>query len=124
MSSSNTILFYVRDAVASVAFHSRLLGIDPVEASPGFGLFVLPGGLAFGVWSASGVEPAPTGAVGGSELGFKLGTAAEVDATHAIWKDRGAEILQPPTDLDFGRSFVALDPDGHRLRVYAMAEEM
>ena len=33
-------------------------------------------------------------------------------------------IAFPPTDLDFGRSFVALDPDGHRLRVYAVAEEM
>lgn len=27
-------------------------------------------------------------------------------------------ILQTPTDMDFGRTFVALDPDKHRLRVY------
>ena len=30
----------------------------------------------------------------------------------------GLKILQTPTDLDFGRTFVALDPDNHRLRVY------
>ena len=35
----------------------------------------------------------------------------------------GASIALPPTDPDFGRSFVALDPDGHRLRVYAIAED-
>jgi catechol 2,3-dioxygenase-like lactoylglutathione lyase family enzyme len=28
---------------------------------------------------------------------------------------------QSPTELDFGRTFVALDPDGHRLRVFAPA---
>ena len=26
-----------------------------------------------------------------------------------------------PTDMEFGRTFVALDPDGHRLRVFAPA---
>ena len=27
-----------------------------------------------------------------------------------------------PTDMDFGRTFVALDPDNHRLRVYWLNE--
>jgi predicted enzyme related to lactoylglutathione lyase len=27
--------------------------------------------------------------------------------------------LQQPTDIDFGRTFVGLDPDGHRLRVFS-----
>jgi hypothetical protein len=27
-------------------------------------------------------------------------------------------ILQPPTEMDFGRTFTAADPDGHRLRVF------
>jgi hypothetical protein len=31
--------------------------------------------------------------------------------------------VQPPTDMDFGRTFVALDPDGDRLRVFAPAGE-
>jgi hypothetical protein len=30
-------------------------------------------------------------------------------------------VLQRPVDLDFGRTFVVLDPDGHRLRVFAPA---
>ncbi len=30
-------------------------------------------------------------------------------------------IAQPPTAMDFGLTFVALDPDGHRLRVFAPA---
>ena len=34
---------------------------------------------------------------------------------------RGIEILQKPTRMDFGFTFVGLDPDGHRLRVFAPA---
>ncbi|WP_374468302.1 hypothetical protein [Ferrovibrio sp.] len=30
-----------------------------------------------------------------------------------------AAILQPPTAMDFGYTFLAADPDGHRLRVFA-----
>jgi predicted enzyme related to lactoylglutathione lyase len=43
---------------------------------------------------------------------------AAVDAAHADWCNRGIAILQEPTDLDFGRTFTARDPDGHRLRVF------
>ena len=42
---------------------------------------------------------------------------------HEAWVSRGVTIAQAPTDLDFGRTFVALDPDGHRLRVFRPAEE-
>ena len=45
--------------------------------------------------------------------------AGAVDATCADWSGRGLPSLQEPTDMDFGRTFVALDPDGHRLRVFA-----
>jgi predicted enzyme related to lactoylglutathione lyase len=47
--------------------------------------------------------------------------ATAVEATHADWSKRGLTIAQPPTRMDFGHTFVALDPDGHRLRVFAPA---
>ena len=34
-------------------------------------------------------------------------------------KASGLPIVQKPTAMDFGHTFVALDPDGHRLRVFA-----
>lgn len=120
---TNTLLLYVTDAAASTRFYTNLLDRQPVEASPTFALFILPSGLALGLWSKDGVQPAPVTAGGGCELGFKVEDGAAVDATHAEWRTKGATIALPPTELDFGRSFVALDPDGHRLRVYAIAEE-
>ncbi|RUV33858.1 drug:proton antiporter, partial [Mesorhizobium sp. M1A.T.Ca.IN.004.03.1.1] len=89
----------------------------PVEASPTFAMFILPSGLALGLWGRTGVQPAPAAAGGGCEVGFKVATADMVDRLHIEWQGKSAAILLPPTDLDFGRSFVAADPDGHRLRV-------
>ena len=86
MTDTNTILLYVTDATTSGRFYTRLLGREPVEASPTFVLFVLPSGLALGLWGKDGVEPAPAAAGGGSELGFKVASAAEVDAV------RGGEL--------------------------------
>ncbi|MBB4191739.1 catechol 2,3-dioxygenase-like lactoylglutathione lyase family enzyme [Rhizobium aethiopicum] len=123
MIDSNSILLFVTDAQKSASFYARLLGQDPVEASPTFAMFILPSGLALGLWGKAGVEPAPAAAGGGCEVGFKVATADMVDRLHAEWQGKSAAILLPPTDLDFGRSFVAADPDGHRLRVYNVAED-
>ncbi|PDS75758.1 VOC family protein [Rhizobium sp. L43] len=123
MIDSNSILLFVADAGKSASFYGQLLGQDPVELSPTFAMFILPSGLALGLWGKAGVEPAPTAMGGGCDLGFKVATADRVDTLHAEWQVKGATILLPPTDLDFGRSFVAADPDGHRLRVYTVAED-
>lgn len=116
-------LLLVADPAASTRFYADLFGIAPVEQSPTFGLFVLEGGRKIGLWSRQTVEPAPGAAAGAAEIGFRVDTDAEVDAAHADWSARGLAIALAPTDLDFGRSFVALDPDGHRLRVFALAVE-
>jgi predicted lactoylglutathione lyase len=33
----------------------------------------------------------------------------------------GADVLQKPTQMDFGYTFTVADPDGHRLRAFAAA---
>ncbi|RVT96656.1 drug:proton antiporter [Rhodovarius crocodyli] len=118
---NNSLIFYVAEVAASARFYERLLEVPPVENSPGFAMFILPSGFGLGLWQRAGVEPPPAAPGGGCELGFRVATPAEVDRLHAEWHAKGACMLMPPRDLDFGRSFVAVDPDGHRLRVYAMA---
>ena len=118
MTTPNFIILYVDKPEQSGAFYSALLGREPVETSPTFVLFVLDNGFRLGLWSRHTVEPAAAAAGGGAEIVFALETPGAVDATHADWAKRGLNILQTPTDLDFGRTFVALDPDNHRLRVY------
>lgn len=109
------VILYVDSPAGSAAFYAELLGHPPAEASETFAMFPLPGGTGLGLWSRHTVEPAAAATGGGTELAF---ITADVDALHADWSARGIAILQPPTELDFGRAFVALDPDGHRLRVF------
>jgi catechol 2,3-dioxygenase-like lactoylglutathione lyase family enzyme len=117
--SPSLVILYVADPPASAAFYADLLGLEPAEASPTFAMFALPSGTGLGLWSRRTVEPAATAdAGGGSELAF---AAEDVDAVHADWAARGLPIAQAPTDMDFGRTFVAFDLDGHRLRVFAPA---
>ena len=120
MPELNLTILYVDNPAASAAFYAELLGRPPVEASPTFAMFVTDAGRMLGLWSRHTVEPAATGA-GGGEIAFTVADPDAVRATHADWSKRGLAIAQAPTQMDFGHTFVALDPDGHRLRVFAPA---
>lgn len=119
MPDPNFVLLYVADPVASAAFYADLLEHPPVEASPTFAMFKLDSGTMLGLWSRRTVEPAAVALPGAAEIAIAVGGDAEVDRLHAAWRGRGLTIAQAPTAMDFGHTFVALDPDGHRLRVFA-----
>jgi predicted enzyme related to lactoylglutathione lyase len=121
MSDHNFILLYVDHPENSARFYADLLGKAPVESSPTFALFALASGFMLGLWSKHTVEP-PATSVGGSEVAFSLADNAAVDTTHRDWSRRGIRMLQTPATMEFGYTFVALDPDGHRLRVFAPAD--
>ena len=121
MSEASFVILYVDNPARSAAFYESLLERAPIEASPTFAMFALREGMMLGLWSRHTVEPAAAAAGGGAEIAFTVSGAADVDEAHATWRGKGLAIAQAPTDLDFGRTFVALDPDGHRLRVLAPA---
>ena len=115
------VLLYVENPTASASFYQDLLGREPVERSPNFALFVMDSGLKVGLWARHDVAPKPGAPAGGNELCFSVKGAPEVEAVHARWKAKGLPIAQAPVEMDFGHTFVALDPDGHRLRVFALS---
>ena len=119
----NFLLLYVDSPPKSAAFYANLLGLEAVESSPTFALFALDSGLMLGLWSRHTVEPAARAAGGGAELGITVADNASVDERHAAWRARGIPIVQAPTQMDFGYTFVALDPDEHRLRIFAPAQQ-
>lgn len=121
MANQPYLLLHVASPAASARFYGDLFGREPVDASDTFVLFALETGLMLGLWDRARVLPATAGAPGATEIGVRLDDYPAVDKAHGDWAARGIGILMPPTDLDFGRSFVATDPDGHRIRVYALA---
>ncbi|MFJ3377728.1 VOC family protein [Pseudomonas sp. NPDC086112] len=113
------ILLFVESPAVSARFYEFLLERKPVEESPAFALFILDGGYKLGLWSRHTAEPAVDVTGGGTELAFSVESAEQVDALYADWSALGLTMVQAPTELDFGRTFVALDPDNHRLRVFS-----
>lgn len=118
MTDTNFIILYVDSPMASAGFYAELLGKSPLESSSTFAMFALESGVMLGLWSKHTVEPVAT-APGGGELAFSVADNHAVHALHADWLQRGLVIAQAPTEMDFGYTFVASDPDGHRLRVFA-----
>ena len=122
MADPNFIILYVDNPAASADFYAGLLGKPPVESSPTFAMFALPSGVMLGLWSRHTVEPAAASTLGGSgEVAFAVEGRDKVASLYDTWTGRGLRIAQKPVDMDFGHTFVALDPDGHRLRVFAAA---
>ena len=120
MPTPNHFIFFVDNPTTSAAFYANLLERTPVESSPTFAMFALDSGIKIGLWSKHTVEPATAITGGGGEICFPVADRAAVDTMHTAWKNRGLAILQTPTDMDFGYTFTAQDPDGHRLRVYVL----
>lgn len=121
MASPNFLLAYVADAPKSAALYSKLLETEPVESSTNFAMFVLPSGLSLGLWARHDVEPRAT-LPGGSEIGFPVADDNAVLLTRDAWAKLGLRIIQEPVHMDFGFTFTAADPDGHRLRVFSPSQ--
>lgn len=117
MPDPNLVLLYVEDPARSAAFYERLLGRKPAAAFPTYAAFVLEGGLTLGLWSTKAQNFVSAGTGHRSELAFMVESDRAVDELYDAWRKAGVAIEQEPMTAVFGRTFVALDPDGHRVRV-------
>ena len=117
----SAIVLYVDNLAISRQFYQDLLGIKPEEASPTFHSFTLSKGMGLGLKAKHAVEP-PADKNGGGELAFTLDNNKKVDALFAEWQKKDINIALPPTVVPYGYTFVALDPDGNRLRVVSLGK--
>ena len=122
MSNLNYILLAVRNPLASAEIYDQVFGAKPVERAKTFVLYVLPNGLRVGLWASADVKPEPRPA-GGVELSFTCPDKAGVLATCEAWKKLGLQVMQEPTNMDFGFTCVLADADGHRLRPFVLNDD-
>lgn len=113
----NVIVLYVDDLAITSQFYQNLLGIKPEEASPTFHSFTLQNGMSLALKAKYSVMPPTEEKRGNGELAFTLDSNQKVDELFAVWQAKEISIISPPTQVPFGYTFVAIDPDGHRLRV-------
>lgn len=114
------VLLFVANPQKSGLFYQELFEMKPIEESPTFVMFALKNGVMLGLWSKYTAEPRVEAPAGALEVCFP---ADDVDALYEAWGKKHLTIAQKPKDMDFGRTFVVLDPDGHRIRVYKLFEE-
>lgn len=111
----NLVILFAENPMKSGAFYNRIFDLKPIEEHPNFVMFALPNGVMLGFWSSKEAQPPVLAGAGSSEICF---VQENVDEIYRQWVKLGVPMAQVPTDMDFGRTFVALDPDGHRIRIY------
>lgn len=112
---------YVRDPAVSIRFFVDLLGVPALEEHPNFAMLPMAPGVMLGLWKLDDVTPpvSPNGDAR-SELAITVQDREAVLALHQDWIRRGISVIQAPILCDFGFTFTASDPDGHRIRVMAL----
>jgi len=113
----NLFILYVSDPLSSAPFYETLFGRAPTAAFPTYVAFSFGNGMTVALWSASARDFVSSGTGHRSELCFMVAAADEVAALQERWERAGVVIEQPLHEAVFGPTFVALDPDGHRIRV-------
>ncbi|MBY0377315.1 MAG: hypothetical protein K2Q33_01965 [Gammaproteobacteria bacterium] len=120
MLEPSAVVLYVDNLLVSSAFYQDLLGIKPEEASPTFHSFKLSNGMGLGLKAKHSIEP-PANENGSGELAFTLDNNREVDELFVEWQGKKISMAQSPTVVPYGYTFLALDPDGNRLRVVSLS---
>jgi uncharacterized glyoxalase superfamily protein PhnB len=111
-----TPILCVADVTASIAYYRERLGFETT--------FTWGEPATFGGVQRDGVEVMFCHE-GQGNPGTWIGVwVDDVDALHDELRERGAEIRQPPTTMDWGvREMNIGDPDGHRLR-FSMSTDL
>lgn len=121
MLKPSSVVLYVDNLLVSSAFYQDLLGIKPEETSPTFHSFKLSNEVGLSLKAKQSVEPSAH-EDGRTELAFTLDNNMAIDALFVEWQKKKISISQSPTVVPYGYTFVALDPDGNRLRAVSLGK--
>lgn len=119
MFSLDSIVLYVENISVSKKFYAHLLESNAHELSPTFVSFELDSELKLEPKQRAQTQPPSTVTGGGTEICIKVKDEATLNSLFEQWQSKGVSFAQLPTALMFGPTFVALDPDGHRIRAFA-----
>lgn len=113
----NLLLFYVSNPLESASFYEKIFSIKPVASFPTYVAFTFENGFTFSLWSTKAKNFVSGGAGHRSELAFMVEDETIIRQLRNDWGQLGITIEQDLHEAVFGLTFVALDPDGHRIRV-------
>ncbi|EKD75468.1 MAG: glyoxalase/bleomycin resistance protein/dioxygenase [uncultured bacterium] len=113
----NLLLFYVKNPLESALFYEKIFSRKPVASFPTYVAFSFENGLTFSLWSTQAKNFLSGGTGHRCELSFMVKDEQTVHELRKHWGELGVVIEQDLHEAVFGLTFVALDPDEHRIRV-------
>ncbi|MCH9691691.1 MAG: VOC family protein [Gammaproteobacteria bacterium] len=122
MFTLNSFVLYVQDIARSKKFYSQILECEIQELSPSF-LSIPLGDSTITLKQFDQVSPPANTTGGGTELSLLTKDADALNQLFKRWKTMGVKIIQEPIEQIFGQTFVAADPDGHRIRLFSTPEQ-
>ncbi|MBD0786274.1 VOC family protein [Vibrio sp. Y2-5] len=118
MFTFDSFVLYVKDIETSKAFYSDVFDCEGQVLSPTFVYFPLEIGTSIALKQLATADPSSTVTGGGTELSLLVKDSETLHQLFNQWQAKGVKFLQVPTNLVFGHSAVAIDPDGHRIRLF------
>ncbi|MCG7497306.1 VOC family protein [Vibrio sp. Of7-15] len=115
----DSFVLYVANIEASKNFYSEIFECEGQVLSPTFVSFSLDTNITVQLKQLDNVSPSADITGGGTELSLVAKSQQALRTLYEQWENKGIQFLQTPTELVFGLTFVAIDPDGHRIRVFA-----
>jgi catechol 2,3-dioxygenase-like lactoylglutathione lyase family enzyme len=118
MLTIDSIILYVEDIQISQRFYETVLTCKASERSPSFVSFNLEHSTMLELKQRDNALPYSDIKGGGAELSIAVNNQETLMALYHNWHSQGIPFIQTLTRLIFGITFVIVDPDNHRIRVF------
>lgn len=115
----DSFVLYVTDVSKSKHFYASIFECEPNVLSPTFVALDFADNVTITLKQRDALTPKSTITGGGTELSMPVTDKSTLDELYQSWIEKGVEFVQHPESSVFGVNFVAVDPDGHRIRVFA-----
>ncbi|MBW3695322.1 glyoxalase [Vibrio sp. T187] len=118
MLTLDSIVLYVDNVQVSQTFYTETFNCTAQVLSPTFVALDFATNVKITLKQTSDLAPISNITGGGTELSIPVPDKASFDKLYRDWTEQGVQFAQSPEEMIFGFNFVALDPDGHRIRVF------
>ncbi|TKF33853.1 glyoxalase [Vibrio kanaloae] len=118
MFTIDSFVLYVADIHRSMDFYAKAFDCEPKLLSPTFAALDFADNVKITLKQADFLTPASTVKGGGTEISMPLADKETLGNLYQTWAEKGIQFEQVPEESVYGINFLAVDPDGHRIRVF------
>ncbi|PCK32431.1 glyoxalase [Pseudoalteromonas piscicida] len=118
MITVDSLVLYVSDIKLSAAFYGLLFQCETAQLSPTFVSLKCASNVSIALKQNTALTPPSSITGGGTEISVLQPSQEAFLALYDTWNSIDIEFAQAPQSEVYGMSFVVLDPDKHRIRVF------